>query len=167
MISMKIAVTIMVAAVGGLIGYRMKIPAGAMIGAMISVAVFNIAWGNAYIPVKFKVFAQILTGGIIGLSFSRDTLMQIKELLLPLTVSVALMMSFCVVLGILLYKFTDLDIITAMFALSPGGITDMTLAAQDMGGETSIIAVFHFIRLSLVVGFMPVIIRTLSFMIDK
>ena len=164
---MKIIITIIIATFGGIIGYKLKVPAGALIGAMIFVALFNIYNGEAYIPIKFKIFAQILTGGIIGLNFSRQTIMQIKEILIPLIISIFILLLFCILTGLILYKITGLDLITALFSMAPGGITDMTLAAQDMGGNTSIIAVFHFVRLTLVVGILPILVSMISSCIEK
>ncbi|NPV54892.1 MAG: hypothetical protein HPY71_15480 [Firmicutes bacterium] len=41
----RFIVTIIVATIGGLAGYKLRIPAGAMIGAMFAVGVYNIIGG--------------------------------------------------------------------------------------------------------------------------
>ena len=159
---MKILETIIIAIIGGVIGYRLKIPAGGMIGAMIAVGIYNYFSGEAYIPIKFKLFAQILTGGIIGLNFTQNTIKDLKEMIIPIIVSICTMMLICIVIGYILYKVTNIDLVTALFCMAPGGITDMTLAAQDMGAMTSTVAVFHFTRLVLVISLMPTVIKILS-----
>ena len=67
---MNIISTLLIAAAGGLIGIRLKIPAGALIGAMLAVAAFKIGTGKGELPITFRLGAQIVVGGMIGLDLS-------------------------------------------------------------------------------------------------
>lgn len=159
---LKILETVLIAFIGGIIGYKIKIPAGGLIGAMISVGIYNYISGEAYIPIKYKLYAQIVIGGIIGLNFTRDTIKELQEIALPIIISVCSMVFICIVIGFIIFKVTNIDLATALFCMAPGGITDIALAAQDMGAVTSTVIVFHFARLVLVISFMPTIIKVLS-----
>ena len=44
--------TLLVAVAGGLLAQKIKVPAGAMIGAMVAVAALNIVTGQAYLPTE-------------------------------------------------------------------------------------------------------------------
>ena len=46
----KFITTLLVAALGGLIGIKLKIPAGAIFGAMVFTAVYNMLTASAYVP---------------------------------------------------------------------------------------------------------------------
>ncbi len=158
----KIIVTIMIGAIGGLIGVKLKIPAGAMIGSMLFVAVYNIYTAKGYIPPNFKILAQILVGGIIGLNFTMDTIKGLKELILP-----ALLLSFGLIiagltLGIVIHKITGLDINTALFSSSPGGLTDMTLISDSFGADSPKVAILQLARLIMVLSVMPTAIKLIS-----
>ena len=48
----EIVLTVLIAFLGGYLGIRLKIPAGALIGAMAAVAILNIATGRADFPAE-------------------------------------------------------------------------------------------------------------------
>lgn len=157
----KIIVTLLVATAGGLIGVKLKIPAGAMICSMFSVAIYNIFFAEGYIPSNFKIAAQIVVGGMIGLRFTKDTIMELKTILAPATVTLIGLTAFCVLLGYLLHKFTGMDLTTALFSTSPGGLTDMSLLADSYGADSPKVVVMHTMRLVTVVTIVPLIIKYL------
>ena len=51
-----------------------------------------------------------------------------------------------------------MDIITALFASAPGGVTDMALIAEDMGADSTKIAGMHSLRLITVIILFPSLI---------
>lgn len=155
----KVLYTILVASIGGIIGIKLKIPAGALIGAMISVAIYNIFTGQGVIPNSFKIFAQILVGGMIGLNFTMDTVCGLKNLILPAAMLVVGLMIFSLCLGLIISKLTGLDLITALFSCSPGGLTDMTIIADEYGAQTPKVALMHLMRLITVITVLPLVIK--------
>lgn len=157
----KIVITLFVAAVGGLLGVRLKIPAGAMICSMISVGIYNLFFSQGYIPGDFKIAAQIIIGGMIGLRFTKDTILELKDMLIPVIAILIGLTAFSILLGYLLHKFTGMDLTTALFSTSPGGLADMTLLADDYGADSPKVAMMHTMRLITVVTFIPIIIRYL------
>lgn len=64
--------TLTIGTIGGLIGYKLKIPAGAMIGSLLAVAVFNISLGTlGKIPGGVIIAVQIVLGSALGMSFTK------------------------------------------------------------------------------------------------
>ena len=63
----RIIFTLIVGIIGGYIGIKLKIPAGAMIGSMIFVGGYNVLTSGAHVPSNFKLIAQIVIGCTIGL----------------------------------------------------------------------------------------------------
>ncbi len=155
----KVLYTILVASAGGIIGIKLKIPAGALIGAMIAVAIYNIFTGQGTIPTNFKIFAQILVGGMIGLNFTMDTVYGLKNLIVPALMLVIGLTVFSICLGLIISKLTGLDLITALFSCSPGGLTDMTLIAEEYGAQTPKVALMHLMRLITVITVLPLVIK--------
>ncbi len=155
----KILYTLVIAMVGGILGIKLKIPAGALIGAMIAVAIYNINTGKGDIPPNFKLLAQIVVGGMIGLNFTMETVQGLKELLIPGLILVLGLTIFSLTLGFTISKLTGVDMITALFSTSPGGLTDMTLISEAYGAETPKVALFHLMRLVTVITVMPMAIK--------
>lgn len=75
--------TLAVACAGAWIGKQVKIPAGAMLGAMAGVAVFHIFTGWGRFPSELKTVVQILSGALIGSKVSRKDVAALKKILLP------------------------------------------------------------------------------------
>lgn len=156
----RVLITLLVACAGGIVGMKLKIPAGAMIGAMIAVAAYHIWCGKGEIPANFKIAAQIIVGGMLGLNFSMDTLYGLKEMALPAIVMLIGLMVLSVILGIVVAKTTGMDLITALFSSAPGGITEMTLASEAYGADTPKVAILHLMRLISVITILPIVIKS-------
>lgn len=90
----KIIYTLIVAGIGGYIGIKIKMPAGAFVGAMFAVAIFNMTTGKGDLPIQFKTIAQIVVGGMIGLNFGTDKIASFKGLLLPSSAYITLPLDF-------------------------------------------------------------------------
>ncbi len=155
----KIFYTLIIAIIGGFIGIKLKIPAGALVGAMIAVAIYNINTGKGDIPPYFKIMAQIVVGGMIGLNFNMETVHELKDLIVPALILVFGLTVFSLSLGFIISKLTGLDMITALFSSSPGGLTDMTLISEAYGAEVPKVALLHLMRLVTVITVLPMVIK--------
>ncbi len=158
---MDILLTLCVATIGGIIGIKLKIPAGALVGAMLAVAAIKIGTGRGELPYTFRLVAQIFVGGMLGLNFSMDTIQGLRNLILPATIVVIGLTLFSVILGFTLSKLTGIDLTTALFSVSPGGLTDMTLISGAYGADTPTVALLHLMRLLTVITVLPTIIGAL------
>jgi membrane AbrB-like protein len=156
----RIALTLLVAFVGGYVGLKLKLPAGALLGAMIAVSVANLAAGFAgEIPREFRTIAQIVVGGMLGLSITRDTVTGLRSMALPVVVLVVFMIGVSLVAGLMISRLTGWDKATAFFASSPGGMTEMILTSMSYGADTATVALLQLVRMLAIVSFMPLILR--------
>ncbi|SKC84791.1 AbrB family transcriptional regulator [Maledivibacter halophilus] len=162
----KIIYTLLIAGAGGYIGIKLKVPAGALIGAMFFVAIYNVYTGQGNIPKNFKLAAQIVVGGMIGLNFTMDTVQGLKKLIIPALMLVIGLTLFSISLGFIISKLTGLDLITALFSCSPGGLTDMTIISEAYGAQTHKVALLHLIRLITVITVLPLVIKLFSQFIE-
>lgn len=62
-------------------------------------------------------------------------------------------------LGISIYKLGGLDIATALFSASPGGLTDMALLAEELGANSTYVTLLQLVRLLTIFSFLPPIIK--------
>lgn len=63
------------------------------------------------------------------------------------------------VAGVIISKTTDMDLISALFSSAPGGLTDMTLIAAELGADGVKVAGMHMIRLVSVIACYPTLIQ--------
>lgn len=151
--------TMMVATVGGLIGLKLKIPAGALIGAMFAVGIYNIMGRESYIPANVRIAIQIVAGAMIGLQVGKDTILGLKDMVVPAVIIIFGVVVINLVIGLLIAKFSNLDLATSLFASAPGGLTEMTLAANALGADTPKVALLQLLRLVSVITILPLILR--------
>ncbi len=153
--------TLAIGTIGGLVGYKLKIPAGAMIGSLLAVAVFNISFESlGKIPGGVIIAVQIVLGSALGMSFTKGIIGGLREAWLPaLIIAVAYLLAGFVV-ALIVSKVTGWDMLTSMFSTAPGGLSDVVAAAQTIEGvKTTDVMIMHSVRLATVLLFIPVIVK--------
>lgn len=156
---MIILLTSCVAILGGCIGLKLRVPAGALIGAMIATAVLNIAFNAAYMPAELKFYTQVATGAYIGAKISKADLRKLRKIIWPALLLVVIMMTFSIAVSGVIYYLSDMTIATALFSMAPAGVTDMTLASMDFDTEPSVVALIQTLRITFTVALLPCIIK--------
>lgn len=158
----KLVITLIVGLMGGLTALRLKVPAGAMIGAMLSVAIFNIITGSAFLPQNVKIVTQMAAGAFIGAGIQYKDVYGLKYMIKPAILMVSAMIILDLFMGYMMYKMTEIDLITSLFACAPGGIVDMSLISSDMGADASKVAILQMVRLMSVMILFPPMMKCLS-----
>jgi membrane AbrB-like protein len=159
---LKIALTLLTAVFGGWIGVRLKIPAGAMIGALVATVILNLTLGLAYIPTPWKTVLQLFTGILLGVKIRREDIRGLKTLLVPLAILLISMVIYNLLFGTAIYLSSDLDLVTALFATAPGGMTDMAIISDDLGANSSYVVILQLSRLMVIYLCFPPIFRKLA-----
>lgn len=155
----KVVITMFIGTIAGLIGYFLKIPAGAMSVSMAGVAAYNIFSNKAFMPIKLRQFIQVLGGALIGAKMTMGDIVGLKSIAVPIIIVIV---GFCLmnlVLGIMVYKISSFNVPTSMFSAAPGGISDIAIIAGELGADTPKVAVMQFIRLVCVVAIYPILIK--------
>ncbi|MDC7234733.1 MAG: AbrB family transcriptional regulator [Spirochaetales bacterium] len=154
--------TILIGITGGIIGIKLKLPAGALFGAMVATAIYNLLCNKGYIPPQLDTVMQIVIGTMIGLNFNLETVKGLKSVFFAAVIMVIGLLVFSLILGWLISRLTGMDLITALFSASPGGLSNIVLISKAYGGQAHIVALLHTLRLVAVVVFMPVIVQFIS-----
>ena len=134
------------------------LPAASMVFPMIAVAALNCTTSVCAVPLAIKNIAQLLAGSLVGVSITAATFSSLSSTLVPVGL---LLISYWTVNGLYsgICKRTKLlDLKSAMFASAPGGATDMSLIAADLGADLSQIALIQVLRAAYVVAVMPPLI---------
>ena len=159
---MELWLTIAVAMLGAWAALRCKVPAGALIGAMLATIVLNLTCEMAYMPVGLKFYTQIATGAYVGAKISRSDARGLRAILKPAVILSAVMLCFTVTVGWIICHISDLTVATALFSMAPAGITDMTLASMDFDAQPSIVALIQTLRIVFTICLLPPIIRRIA-----
>ncbi|WP_097027374.1 AbrB family transcriptional regulator [Clostridium peptidivorans] len=159
---LELVITIIVGLIGGITALKLNVPAGTMIGSMVITAVFNVITGKAFMPQDVKIITQIATGAFIGAGIKLKDVIGLKKMIKPVMIMVPSMITLDILIGLIMYKTTDLDLITSLFACAPGGIVDMSLISSDLGADSSKVALLQMIRLSTVLIIFPSMIKLIS-----
>jgi len=146
-LSLWIILTAAVGAAGGLIGKAVKIPAGALLGAMLTAAALNVFGECATFPESFRAPIQILSGTLIGSRITLKEIRGLKSMALPVVVLILGMIFLNLIVGVSIYFISEMDMTTALFSSAPGGLSDMVLISEELGANTAQVAVLHLVRL--------------------
>lgn len=156
---------------GGTLGlalWALDIPAGAIIGAMLGSALYNVfSGGKAYFPPGIRLPLRIVAGIFFGMRFDRASVMALGEILIPLLILMIGVVVMTVVTAVVVNKLTKLDATTSMLASTPGGITEMALIADELGIDAPKVAVLHMARLVTVIVLFPSILVMVLRLVDR
>lgn len=155
----KFFLTVAVAAAGGIVAKKLKLPAPGLVGGMIFVALLNITTGQGYFPRDLRFYVRVAAGIYVGTGIKVKDIEALKDVKFGVLVALLGMLVSSVFAGILISQTTALDFATAFLATAPGGTQEMTLIAADVGGDPSKVALMQVIRVFFAISFLPSLIR--------
>lgn len=145
------------AVAGAAVATLLHLPAAPLLGAMVGVALVNILHSSVFeIPSAGKWIVYVLIGWLLGATVSRETLSQLKSAAVPIVLTVVAFLVFGLVAAVLLWKFANLDSITALLATAPGGIAQMGAMSATAGANVPIVLTIHVLRITSVIVLMTV-----------
>jgi membrane AbrB-like protein len=155
------AVTLGAAIAGGVLAERLRLPGGLLLGAMVGSAAVTLGSGVELVtPFPAAAVLFVAVGVMIGTLVTRDRLHRLAPMAWPAVASAAVL----IVAGVLvawLLQWTGLAPPAAVLATSPGALVVLIAAAAEYGrGETEV-ALFHVIRIVVVVATVSPLVRWL------
>jgi len=157
--SMWLAATLAIALAGGIVGYKLKLPAGALLCAMIFVVTFNLLTDKGYFYSNLRVGVQILSGVMIGSRIGKKDIIELRQMIFPIVILIIGMVVLNVSFGLAIYSFSSLDVPTSLFASAPGGVSDMAMISEDLGANPSYVAVLQIFRQLTIYSCYPVLLK--------
>jgi len=153
----RFVVALLIGLVGGAAFAWLDLPLPWMLGAMAATMGASLAGADIAVPQFARKLMIGVVGVILGSSFTSDRVSNVIEWL-P---SVAIMPVYVLVLGtaILFYlrKVSNFDHKTGYFAATPGGLSEMVILSDQLGGDLRSVALFHSARLILIVFSIPLL----------
>ena len=144
---------------GGLLLFRLKVPGGMIVGALVAVAALNILTEKAYLPPLARTLTQILAGAYVACTVSREDIRRFPRLVKPYLLVILSYMILNVICGVIIWKITPhLSLFTALMCCLPGGMTDIPIIAADMGADVTKVAALQFVRMAVGLSLFPALI---------
>ncbi len=159
---MDVVVALAAAVAGGLVLNHLNVPGGLIIGAMFGAALVTAGANlNPDLPSPLKTAAFVIVGASIGVMVTRDTLDAARSALVPGLIAAVLLIGAGLAIAFLL-RSTGMAPPSEFLATSPGGLTALSsIAAAEQTGAVEV-ALFHLIRIVLVLLSIPALIHFLS-----
>lgn len=151
-------ILICAAAIGGLLLNQTGFPSAFIVGGMIGSATANLAIQDLHLDPRMRFFIQVCSGAYIGTLVTRADIITLSESYVSVLEIIASVLILPPIFGFLVHKLTKLDLGTALFGATPGGLQEMSILAEDMGLDSPKISIIHTIRIVCALSFFPGII---------
>jgi membrane AbrB-like protein len=153
--------TLAAASASGLVADRLHIPGGLILGAMLGSAGVTLLSGQAAaVPPVLRSGAFIVIGAAIGVTVTRAAVVSLGSVLAPAVLAGALV----IVAGLgIAYLLRAMGMAPPgdVLATSPGALSVMSAVAVEQGTGAVEVALFHLVRVVMVLVSLPLIIRLL------
>lgn len=153
--------TLLVGSAGGFIGNKIRIPAGYLIGALIATAILKFFWTNSFVHSHLSLFVQIAAGSVLGAGIKKSDILALRSIIVPTVILIVGMIVMNVTIGFTIHYVSGIDIVTSLLASAPGGVTEMSLVAANMGGNPMVVAMIQLLRFMSVMSISPFVLKKL------
>lgn len=148
---------------GGIAGSRLKIPAGSLIVAMLTIILFKlITKAHWEMPKGFNFILQIALGIMVGATFQPAMLPVLKQIFFPVLASSVTLVGVGILLSVIFTRLNVLDAPSAYLGTSPGAMSALIVLAFESGSSATLVVCFHFFRVVFVILTAPLFLKFFS-----
>ena len=150
------------ATAGGVLLRLTGLQGGLAIGAMLGAAAYTLSRGSeaVEVPPLAQDGALIVLGAVIGAGITRAALLDLRAMLLPAVLAGAAIILAGVAIALALRWF-GAGPAEDVLATSPGALSAVVAVAVDRGVAPAEVALFHLVRLLMVLGTLPLVVLLL------
>lgn len=142
------------AVIGLMIGLRLKLPAGHVLGPiLLSVLVHVMGWTNSAPPGWLVASAQVVIGTALGVRFAGMPARRILDALQLSLLNGCVTLGGAVAVGFLLAPWVGEPVRAVILAFAPGGLVEMGLIALSLKMSILYVTAHHLMRIILAVSF--------------
>ena len=147
--------TLLIAGCGSTLFAALHVPLAWMLGAMAFVTVAALARRRVAVAAPLRNVMLTVLGILVGSAFHADLFSSIVEWRWSIGGLVVFVAAGTAMGSLYLRALLRPDAVTAYFAAAPGGMNEMVLAGEDMGGRPELITLSHSLRIMVVVFSVP------------
>jgi uncharacterized protein len=154
--------TLAIAAIGALVGARLRLPAAAFLGPTLIAAVLTLSGAlDLTVPPLLRETSFAAIGLYIGLRFERETLRTVARLIPAVLVSIVVLIAGCFVLAWVLELTAGVSLLDAYLATTPGGLYAVLPLAFGSQADAGFVLAVQGLRVLVMVLAAPVVVRLL------
>ncbi|MCX2525243.1 AbrB family transcriptional regulator [Larsenimonas rhizosphaerae] len=155
--------TLLIAAIAGYIGLKLKLPAGQLLLPMIVTSALSMGdTVTLQLPEWLLAISYALVGWRIGLGFTSTIFRHALRALPQIMASIVVLIGLCGLIAVLLVVLLDIDPLTAYMATSPGGLDSIAIIAASSNVDIGFIMTFQTVRFAMVLMIGPILARALA-----
>lgn len=152
-------ILIVTAFAGAFTANWLKIPTGALLGAMCACGICVLCLNKTYkYDVRIRHAAQIGLGLIMGERIGPETIPLLGRLFVPGLIITLIMLVGCVSLAFILHWSSGWDFVSCLLCAAPAGLSQIAAYAEEIGADSFTASIFHTVRIVGIVSFYPWIV---------
>jgi len=141
---------------GSSLVYWLNIPAGAMLGAMFASGGTSLYLNKHYnFDERLRFIVFVCIGLVTGARITPQFVAQFGALILPVALMTLIMLIGCFLLAIILSKTSELSLLTCLLCVTPAGITQAAVIAEEIGADPIAASIFQTARFLSIVTVFP------------
>ncbi|MFC0471518.1 AbrB family transcriptional regulator [Halalkalibacter kiskunsagensis] len=141
---------------GGCLFYLLDFPLPWVLGAMTFVMLWQgFTKRESYWPNAIKNSGFIILGTYFGLYFTAETFFIVGPNFISYVFLTIILITISIFISSTVTNWINVDKITSVFGSIPGGLTEMTLASENLNAESSLVVIFQTVRLLTVLFIVP------------
>jgi len=144
---------------GGTLFALAHMPLAWMMGAMLATTAAALAGARMQVPNRLRAVFVTVLGVLLGTAFTPDLLTQVPRFTTGLGVQLGFMALGTVCAYGIYRRFGRYDPVSSFFSATPGGMSEMTILAESMGGDPRVVSLNHTLRILIVVTLIPFYFR--------
>ncbi|WP_162357153.1 AbrB family transcriptional regulator [Metabacillus mangrovi] len=135
---------------------RKTLPAAYVVGSLFTSALVNISgMPIPHLPYWLAVGAQLIIGTSIGSKMSIQDLKKAGSAGPPFFIYTLLLITISLGMGVLFSYVTGIPLETGLLSMAPGGLVEMVLTAESIGGDPATVSSLQLIRFLFIVIAVP------------
>lgn len=158
---MTLVATFLLAQVSGRFASRLRIPGLGIIIPMFLVAAVSVTLVEVVIESQVRTVMLVVIGAAIGAQISRDSLRALRSQLFGATIAATTLVLVGIGAGFVL-RALGIAPHGDMLATSAGALSAVLAASAEQDYDTPVIAVFHIVRLTLVLASIPLLVTLMQ-----
>ncbi|WP_433942955.1 AbrB family transcriptional regulator [Paenibacillus sp. SN-8-1] len=149
-----------VCTLAALLGKKIRFPTAFLLGPMLAAIVLHLSgvFGPA-LPPSLTSASQLMVGSYVGLLLKPENLVSKSRTVLMAVVSGIILITGAFFLSLLLTTLHPVSAATAFLSLSPGGMDQMSLIAQEIHADLTIVACYQLFRTLFIFIAVPPLIK--------
>ncbi|MFP5115351.1 AbrB family transcriptional regulator [Bacillaceae bacterium C204] len=156
----RFGVTLLTALIGGFMFTIFHSPIPWLLGPMVAVLI-GTRFGKVqyYWPSRIRDIGLVIVGYSIGLSFTKEALLEIVAKLPSMLLMTILLVCFCAGIAFVVSKLSGVDYPTVLIGSIPGGLSQMIMFAEELKGiNITTVTFLQVARLIMIIFFVPFLI---------